>query len=212
MIPEEPNTSRYRFRGHKSLDGAFLGSAEMFEVLSGAHFVSPTPQSEGRTGAVEDSKRGQTRVLFDPNDYASHPSLPPDSEMLFLRVEDFDIAAQAYLPPGPILLVPTVYQFGFQDSTITIYGTAPGVSAVPGDKPPATSLIFALPLFTTSVTIVNLDGVNSLLVSTNRGTPMVPIPADGVINIDTGSISEMAVASENGNEVTFSMFLTMTKL
>jgi len=213
MIKKDPNILRYRVRGHCTLDGAFFGAVEMFTVQKGSHYRSHT-LLVNKTGVVEDSKRGMTRITFDPDDFGpTSPSLPKDHDVLFLRVEDYSIALGGYLPPGQILIIPPPEFFGVQDSTITVAGTAPGgVGATQGANPPPGAMTFGLPLYSTSANITNLDSTNNLLVSFNEGLPMVAIAPKSSVLISDGSVVEVYVASSVANPVEFSMFFTLTKV
>lgn len=215
MIRTDPNILRYRVRGHNTLDGAFFGSVEMFTAEKGRHYRSATLLANG-TGVCADTKRGMTRITFDPADFAPlSPSLPRDDEVLFLRVEDYDIAAAGYLPPGQILIIPPPRHFGVQDSTITVTGSAPGgLGALPGMNPQAVPglMSFGLPLYSTSATIKNLDGTSNLLVSFNKGMPLVPVPPGDTADVYDGSVVEVFLAAEGSGSVDFSGFFSLTKV
>lgn len=210
MIPTKPNVLRHRIRAHKTLDGAFSSSQVIFEVERGAHFVSPTLQKKG-LGAYEDSKRGQTRITFDPEDYKSS-LVPGDDEVIYLRVEDYDVALGGYLAPGSILILPPEEYFGVQDSMLTLTGSAPGISATRGESAPTGALSFSLPLFSSSALVQNLDGSNTLLVAFGRGMAMSPVPNNGNFTLVDGSVVEIFAASENGSAVDFTMVFSLTKV
>lgn len=212
-IRNNPNVSKYRIRGHRTLDGAFVGSVEMLEVQAGIHTRSQGLVQSGRNKTYGETVRGYTRIGIDPDEFTSvSPVLPSDSEFLFLRVEDFDIAAQAYLPPGQILVIPPASYFGVQDSTITLHGTSPGISAVAGEVPPPGSMSIALPLYSTSGNITNLDGTDALLVSFGKGMPMTPVASGDDLPITDGSVVEVFVASTTGNPLEFSATFSLTKV
>lgn len=212
-IPVKPGVSKYRLRGHKTLDGAFVGTVAMMEAESGIQTRSPGLRVSGRNRTMGETIRGYTRIALDPDEFtALSPSLPTDRETLFLRVEDFDLALGGYLPPGQILIVPPADYFGVQNSTISLFGTAPGLSALPGEYPPLGAMSFGLPLYSTSGEITNLDGADALLVSFGEGQLMASIPAGGSFPIDDGSVIEVFLASASGNPIEFSASFSLTKV
>lgn len=212
MIPRKANISKYRIRGHRTLEGASLSPVILFEAQAGTHYRSPQ-MKRNRLGFVEDSKVGQTRITFDLDEFTStSPFVPPDNNVVYLVVEDFDIASGSYTSPSPILIIPPTSYFGVQNSVVTVYGNAPGITATPGETPPGGSLAFGLPLYSASATLKNLDPANSLLVSFNAGMSMVPVSAGDVFEVNNGSIFDIFVASENGSSVPFTMTFSLMKV
>lgn len=211
-IKQDVNVTGYRVRGHKTLNAAFAGSTAMFTVDRGRHYLSPTLR-RNKTGVVADTKRGTTRITFDPDDFGPlSPNFPTDNEMLYLRVEDFSVALGAYLPPGQILLIPPAIHFGIANSAITVSGTAPAnLGAIQGEKAPPGSMSFGLPLYSPIGSIQNLNGPDNLLVSFREGMPMDSIAPGGTLLIPRGSIVEVLVASQGVNPVNFSMIFTLTR-
>lgn len=210
FLPTKPNVLRYRVSVHNTLDGAFAGSVPIFTVESGRHYLSESLR-KANIGAVDESKARQTRVTFNPDDFVGvSPLVPGEDDILFLRVEDYDIVLGGYLPPSTILVIPQQRYFAVQESVVALTGTAPGISAVAGEKAPPTSLKFALPLYSSTLTVVNLDTTNTLLMSFNGG--MVPVNAEQVIPLVDGSITDVSVASDSGNAVDFTMMFTLTRV
>lgn len=210
FIPVKANITKHRISVHNTLGGAFAGAISIFEAQSAKHYRSPSLVRQG-IGYVEESTKGQTRITFNPDDYTSiSPLVPGDDDILYLRVEDYDIALGGYLPPSMIMIIPQAQYFGVQDSVVAVTGSAPGISAVSGDPAPPTSLQFTLPLYSSTVTISNLDTTNTLLVGFN--SPMVPIAAGQVLPLVDGSIVDVAVAAAGGTAVDFTLLFTLSRV
>lgn len=215
-VANDPNTLRYKVRGHKSLDGAFAGGTEMFIFERNKVFRSPSIRQKN-LGLLDESRRGQTRAWFDLDDYQplDPVNLPGDNEFAFLTIEEFNVAAAAYLAPTPIYVVPPAKFFGVRNSTITLYGTAPaGTNATAGALPPAGVLRIALPIYTSGMFLRNLGTVD-LLFSLDEGMPMAPVPVppgDSYFEIDTGAMDEIFLAANDaGTSAEFAFYFTLEK-
>ena len=215
FVPNDPNTSKYRVRGHKNLDGAFSGGTDMFVFERGLVFRSPSIRQKN-LGLLDESTRNQTRAWFDLDDYQplDPVNLPRDNEFAFLTIEEFSIAAGAYLTPAPIYVVPPAKFFGVRNSTITLYGTAPaGTGASAGSLPPTNVMRIALPIYTSGMVLRNLGTVD-LLFSLGEGMPLAPIPAapSEPFEIDTGAMDEIFLAADHaGTSTEFAFHFTLEK-
>ena len=210
-IPPEPHVFKYRLKAHRILDQSFLtGGVVLFEAFRGRRFQSPSVK-KNRLGIIDEVDRGQTRILFDPNDYkANDPAnLPGDKETIYLRVEKYDAVNLTWLPAGPILIILPPVASGIKNYAFTIAGTAPSVGT-PGQNPPATGAMnFYLPLYTKSATISNTGG-GDLYISSNEGSPFAEIKAGATpVEIYSGSLSEVFLG---GTGTTFSIFVALEKL
>lgn len=217
-IPENPLISGYRIRGHNTLDGAFAGGVVMFEVKSGTRYRSPDLCRQ-RLGLVEGSLANITKIVFDPDEFAPlSANLPTDQQVLYLTVEDYDIALGGYQPPSTILVIPNARYFGVQNSALLITGCAPGLASppAPGDVPPTGALSFALPLYASNCQIKNLDPADDLLVSFDRGMGLMavsPVSSDPVgLSVDDGSVVEVHVVSRSADPVDFTGVFSLTKV
>lgn len=213
FINNKPDVTKYRIRVHRTLDGAFTGSVAIFEVEKGTHYLSRRLRQRGFRGSFYTSLGNTTKATIDIDDFTSVSSVVPnDRETVYMRVEDFRPAAGGYTAPGQILVVPPFEFFGMVNSVVAVTGSAPGISAVVGDSPPPTALCFAMPLATKSVTLLNLDPANNLLISTNEGGAMIPIVPQRPFEISDGSIVELYAASSTGAAVNFSATFTLDKV
>jgi len=207
-----PGITRYRFSGHRTLDGAFAGTVNMFTVNCGTSFRSPTIV-KNKWGLIDESMRGLTRVLFDQNDYSSlSPNLPTDEFALYLRIEDE--VGGIFQPPSPIYVIPPASFFFAENQTVTLAGNAPGITALPGEPHPGTAMVIVLPRTAPSISVINLNPIGSanLLVSFDKGLGMVPIlPTDKVRTFED-AVNYIALASGDGNLAPFSLLCTMRGL
>lgn len=115
---------------------------------------------------------------------------------------------------GPIYVVPPAPFFGQNIPTLVLQGTAPAnTGCVAGSVPVIhpdiqlpNSMHIVLPRSTSSITITNLDGANTLLVSTGLGTPMAAVgPADDPAVL-FGSFKEIVLAGAGATAPAFSIY------
>jgi hypothetical protein len=166
--------------------------------------------------------RGMSRVAWDPTDYAGG-GLPGDESYSFVRLQENRPTAGGWLVVngavdtgepklGPIYVVPTPSFFGQVKPTLALSGTAPnGTTAVAGSPPPLdldmqvpNPMHIVFPRPTSSITIINHDAANSLLVSTGPDAPMAEIGFDEDPLFAYGSFKEIVVAG-SGGAVSFSV-------
>jgi len=200
----DPNVSRYRIGGQRTLDGAWTGTTAMFELERNRTFRSRAVRQR-RLGILSDSIRGTCRAIFDPMDYYDGgggvaPTLPNDQETLYMRVEEFRVALGAYAAAGPVLIVPAPGFYSMPNAQLTVAGTAPasagGVN--PGDPVSANAMHFVLPRLGLEINMTNLDAANDLYYSLGQDRPLSVLPAASGEYI-TGSFKEMLVEGGGGN-------------
>lgn len=210
-VPVDPNVTRLRVSGHKTLNGAAASGVNMFEAPQGEHFRSPEVARKGldRLGSPS-TLRHATVLSFDPDEYQPlSANLPFDKDVLHLVVEGFSPALGSWLSPSPVLIIPPAEFFGLAQHSIPVSGQAPGITAVAGAIPPANALKFALPKASSHAEVVPLTSGETLMVSFHRGMPMAAAPfTAGTVDF-AGNHSECYVASGSGTVVDFSINFAM---
>jgi hypothetical protein len=194
----------YRIGAANTLDTAFAGTTAMFTVRKGRSFRSITLRRNNR-GRTQESQRGLTRVMYDPEDYAGGV-IPHDNKATYLRVEEQN-AAGVFLPEGPILIVPPPGFFNTGRPSLTVRGTAPAVAPSADETPPVGALHFVLPRFSDHVTIHNEGGV-PLMVAFDDGLPEISIPTGAPQGLFDGTYSEVYVRGDGGAPA-FSMYFSI---
>jgi len=218
-LPVRPGIDRFEIRGAARLVDAYGtvagltggGALPMFQITNGGDFRSKGIRMR-RLPAIEESSRGLTRMVFDPDDFATPVQvsgttyLPGDDQVLFLRVAAHDQASNTFLPEGPIMIVPSYDFFTTKEPTLTVTGQAPNlaVGAFPPNIPdamPAESLNFLLPAYSTTVSIKNLEAAagQPLFVSFHPGTPPTVLMPGDDISLTGAGIPEFFIGSPNGN-------------
>lgn len=199
-----PDIRAYRVAGAITLDAAFAGTSAMFTVKKGRHYRSPSIVSR-RLARVQESMRGLTRATFDPQDFVS-ATLPPDSDMLFLTVQE-ETPSGGTRPPGSILIVPAAPFFTSHRPSLTVSGTAPDVSGATNLQPPSGSMHFALPRYADSANITN-SGSNDIYVAFSDAQPEIVIPAGENRLLADGVINEVFIRGDGGTS-DFSMYFAL---
>lgn len=217
VLPIMPGVPKIRVSGAARLNDAYGnvagvgggGVLPMFEVQSGATFISPSLRAR-KLPAVEETNRGLTRMAFDPDDFAT-PAQPPgtsylptDDQSLFLRIELWNPAIGGWNPPGPIMIVPPYDFFTTKEPVFTVTGKAPnmGLAAWPGALPdflPPTVLNFLVPGYSTTVSLVNLDSAKALFASFHPGMPPTVILPQGDMGLTGAGVPEFFIASPDAN-------------
>ena len=143
-------------------------------------------------------------ISFDPNDFASSSiNLPADDEGIYLQAQPYNLIAAAFDTTTPIIYIPTTQVSNSLSKAFTIPDSAPGISAVVGNPPPAGALDMILPPGALSLEIINLDAINALLVAYGPDQPMMAIPANG--SVRAYPVTEIFLASANIAAVGFSI-------
>lgn len=184
------------------------GVIPMFEVLSGATYSSPSVKA--RRLPFEDTNRGVTRMVFDPDDFATPAQapgtsyLPTDDQVLFLRVETWNPVAGAWNPPGPIMIIPSYDFFTTKEPVFTVTGITPDMAlgAWPAGLPdfmPPTTMNFLLPAYSQTVSVGNLDSGKVLFTSFHPGMPPTVIMPSTDMGLTGAGVPEFFVGCPDGN-------------
>lgn len=218
VLPKAPGYEYYEIRGAARLNDAYgavagvpgFGTLPMFRVLNGGDFRSKAIQMR-RLPAIEESSRNLTRMVYDPDDYATPvivgaSYLPSDEVTAFLRVAPFDQASQTFLPEGPIVIVPPYDFFSTKEPIFTITGVAPnmGIGPFPPNIPdimPLSVMNFMLPAYSTTLSVFNLDpiGGTPLFVSFHPGCPPTVVQPQQDISLTGAGSPEFFIGAPNGN-------------
>lgn len=216
-LPKREGILRYNIRGAATLLDAYganmglagFGTKPMFTLENGGEFRSRSILSR-RLPAVEESRRGLSRAVFDLDDFATpfvvgDSHIPSDDFTLFMRVEAVDTAGTV-LPEGPIQCIPPYDFFSTKEPVFTVTARAPNlaIGAFPPNLPEALVpgvLNFLLPAYNTTISIRNLEapGGTPLFMGFHPGMPpTVLMPGDDVSLTGSGA-PEFFVASPDGN-------------
>lgn len=217
-FPIQPGVPKIRVSGAARLNDAYGnvagvgggGALPMFEVLSGATFKSPSVMAKNHP--FEDINRGITRMIIDPDDFAT-PAQPPgtsylptDDQTLFLRVETWNPVLNTWNAPGPITIIPSYDFFTTKEPVFTVTGLAPNMAvgawpAVLPDFMPPTVMNFLLPAYSQTVSIANLAAVggDTLFVSFHPGMPPTVVKPDKDFGLTGSGIPEYFIGADNGN-------------
>ena len=218
--------SAYGNYATSGLTGAVTQVSELFTVGKSRQFRSATILQR-RWSWYGENLKNTSRIAFDPADYAGDiaTDLPPDDEYWFVRVQERRAAVGDYLTVvggantgapkmGPIYVVPPPSFFGQNNPTLVLQGTAPAnTGCVAGSVPVIhpdiqlpNPMHVVLPRSTCSITITNLDAVDTLLVSTGLGTPMAAVGPSDDPAIVFGSFKELVVAGAGATSPAFSVY------
>lgn len=211
--------SKFRVNGASRLNDAYgnvagvggFGTINMFEVQMGGSFTSKGLQLR-RLPGVEESSRNLTKMAFDPDEFTTPMTaiatyLPTDDNVLFVRAQLFNDSLGAYIPEGPILVIPP-YDFASTRSPVfTLTAKAPnlGIGAFPPNLPDVllpTAMNFKLPAYTSTISIANLDPVAGgipLFFSCHPGMPPTVVQPQQDVTLTGGGVPELFIAAPNGN-------------
>jgi len=212
MLSQEGGVSQYRVRAANTLDHAYgptngvggTGATALFTAAAGTGFRSHTIQKNKRHvvhGAGRD--RGITRMIFDPDDFfdpVGSPLVPSDSQIMFMRIEKFSDALDAFEDEGPInIILPKDYMQGMRP-VLTLFGTAPGIGSSAGEFPQEGAMHFHLPTFSSSIWIKNLGGADeNLHVSFHPGMPMIQLgPGEEIGLYDVNAMEVLISSNRDG--------------
>lgn len=212
-LPVDPQVSRYRFLAHRVLDTCRTAPIELFQVNSGEHLVSPSLQRYRGSRWADTNTVGQTIARFDLDDYynPTDPAklgLPHDGETMYLVVDEFDIAANAWVNRSPILVVQDPTLFALQGPFLALYGTAPNIGAVtPGEPPVPGFLHFHVPGAARGLVLRNLSA-NTMYAALSPHQAVFPIPANSSVETTLGMTDQWLLAS-SANGTTFFCLLNI---
>ena len=200
------NASTVEVYGASNLNDAFSNPRLMFEVPVGRTYISTTLRNAKYRGQ-EDTKRDQTRFLFNLNDFATVPvggqtRIPPDSDIAYIRIRS-QLKNGQFSDFGPIVAVPPYDFFGVTVPYFTTIGNAPDLdtNGVIPDVMSLGSLNLHLPYFSGTFNIKNLSSVQggaNLFFSLSSGmSPSILRPGEE-ISITGVSVPEFFVGADGG--------------
>ena len=214
--PILPGVQKIRVSGASRLNDAYGnvagvgggGVIPMFEVLSGATFMSPSARSKNRP--FEDTNRGVTRMIFDPDDFATPAQapgtsyLPTDDQVLFLRVETWNPVTLGWNAPGPITIIPCYDFFTTKEPVFTVTGLTPDMAlgAWPAGLPdfmPPTTMNFLLPAYSQTISVGNLDPARVLFTAFHPGMSPTVIMPQSDMGLTGAGVPEFFVGCPDGN-------------
>jgi len=173
----------------------------MFEVRKGRTYRSKTLKLNG-LGLLDESRRGQTHVAYDINDFAS-ATVPGDGVISFVRVEEFD-ATGSSLGEGPIFVVPPADFFATAPRNLVLNGTAPEVTGPVNNLPPAGVMILVLPRFADECTITNNEtGANNLYISFGSGLQEYQLAFGESVTFTESGVSSVYLRSDTAGGAGF---------
>lgn len=204
VVPNNPQTSAFRFGAANTLDTAFAGTTVMFDLPNQGTYRSRYIRKK-QWGLTQYHNRGISRAFYDPEDFwALAPAvMPHDTDIAFLRISQIDNAG-VVLPEGPIFVLPPPGFFSTPRPVLTLQGTAPQVAATPTGLPPAGAMHAYLPRYFDYATIIN-KGAASIWISFNEGLPEIEIGAGISRDIFDAADNEFFVRSNTPGGIAFEM-------
>jgi|GEM_PF-1479795 len=213
----DPNILGYRVRVANSLNEAYgpfnglplalAGTTALFDVDRDCTFISKAIRQR-RTGISGDTTRGQTRAIFDPNEFFGlSAQVPPDSGLWFVRTQIRTVASPAF-PGAPadntnqsiIDIVQDPEFFSVPRPALTLHGRAPDLpGAAPGSPAPPQAMVFGVPAFADAMVITNHDAAFPLYFAAALDQPLMQIDAGTNISHASGMKDEMVICSTGGN-------------
>ena len=213
-LRDNPDTARYKILVHRNLDLCRTAPTTIItDLTQGSMYRSPTLVRKG-LGRTMDSNRGLTRITFDLSDFAdggggAPPTVPLESEIIYLRVQEFSRSANAYLPSGPMLVIPPTGFFNVRNPLLQIGGSAPQTTAVSlgSPVPPPNGvgmdeqMHIVFPFYSQTNNIRNLGkGANDHLYwSSGHSMPSVYIHEKSDFGLTGAAYSELILAGDQGN-------------
>ena len=216
-VRDVPGTERWRLLAAPRLEAAFGplqglagGTAqELFQFQQGAGLISPSAR-----GAVvgNDSRKGSTPLLWNPEDYATPPNvypnnyIPGDDQVVFLRAQRWDPAGAAWGTAGPIVVVPPASFQVNPRNIFTFQAAAPNLGTgaydtTPVDVLPGNSMVvtFAVRGQTFQITNHAAGGGAVLYVAFGPGLPPYVILGQQSLNLTGVTPSALYLGSPTGN-------------
>lgn len=200
------NITDVEIHGASNLNDAFLNPSLMFSVRTGRSFVSSSLR-QTRIRGQEDTKRDQTRFLFNLDDFASVPQvgqtrIPPDSDVAYLRLRGVlpDGSTTAF---GPIVVVPPYDFFGVTVPYFTTIGNVPDLdtNGVIPDTLGVGALNIHLPYFSGTFNIKNFSqaqGGQNIFFSLSAGMSPSMLRPGEELSLTGVSVPEVFVGSDGG--------------
>lgn len=151
-------------------------------------------------GRLDESTRDQTRVILDLSQYygPANPSVPADNELLFLRVQEFNVALGAFGAPGPITIIVPPQFFSSIPAGVTLSATAPNTGTTAGTPPSSNAMWIALPRYCATSNLVNRDNTNDLLVAWDYGQTTAAVEANQTLMLTSVSYKNVLLEAVGG--------------
>jgi hypothetical protein len=219
----DPDILGYRVRVANSLTNAYgtangltgTGTTALLDVQRDQSYVSRTMRQR-RTAILGDTTRGQTRAIYDPNEYVGLSAVvPPDNQLAFMRVQVRTRAAPTFPVAADntnqsfILIVQDPMLSSVPHPTLTLSGLAPTVgTAAPGLPAPAGALVFRVPGYGEAIWITNHDEANALFFATGASQPLAQLDGGQAIMHQGGMRDELVICAATGTPA-FSILMTV---
>ena len=225
MIRVDPAVSKYRFRiaicpndaydltggapGTNGVVGMHVPFLIPLEFVSGTTFRSELIRHRG-VGFLEESTRGQTRIILDISQWfgPGNPSVPADNQHIFLRVEEFHRATNAWAAPGPIHIVPPANFYGNIPAGLTLAGTAPNTGGEAGRVLSDNAMWISLPRYCATSNIANRGSTKDLLVAWDWDQTAGAIEAKASLGLTSTSFKNIVLEGA-GNAVNWTAFFSI---
>jgi len=192
--------------GASNINDANLNPSLLFSVIVGRSFISPSLRTT-RSRGQEDSKRDQTRFLFNLDDYATVPQagvtrIPPDNHVAYIRVRGL-LRNGTATKLGPLVAVVPYDFLGVPTPLFTFMANAPDLATngVIPDVLDDGALNIHLPLFSQTVNIKNFSqaqGGQNLFVSYTSGMSPTMLRPGEELNLTGVTVPEFYFASDGG--------------
>lgn len=192
--------------GASNVTHAYNAPKTLFSVKVGSYFRSVTIKTT--KSLADEPNRDLTRWVFDPNDYAdtlpldpTDTRIPPDTDVLYVRVRGKYRHNQEWSDYGPIICVPPFDFFTTAHPVFTFTGTAPALATEP-DVMDVGVMNIHLPFFSHTISVSNLDDTDSAYVSFHPGMNPTIVRPYSEIGLTGGGAPELFIAGV-GAEIRF---------
>jgi hypothetical protein len=216
-----PSILGYRLRVANSLNNAYgnfngvggVGTFAIIDVNRDGSFISKELKLSKR-GLLGETNRGQTRLVFNPNEYFGlDPVVPADGDFWYVRTQVRTVASPTFpvtadnLNQSDILVVRPPGFMVVPRPAMTLYGTAPDLAtAAPGLPAPQEALVVHVPNFGDAMVLTN-HGPGVLYYSVGYNYPLIRLDAGQSISHASGMKDELVFCS-NGSNPSFSLLLS----
>lgn len=213
MIRVDPSVSKYRLLIARTINDAYDWQGTSLNGVTAVNvpFTYPVEIPSKATyrsdfivqrglGRLDESIRNQTRIILDLSQYYSpaNPSVPADYELLFLRVQEYNVATASYDLPGPINIIIPPQFFSSIPAGITLAGTAPNTGSTAGTPPSSGAMWIVLPRYCATSNLTNRDNSNDLLVAWDYGQTTAAIEANQSLTLTSVSFKNVLIEAVGG--------------
>lgn len=192
--------------GASNANDAFQNPAFMFSTPVGRSYIS-TSLRQTRSRGQEDTKRDQTRFLFNLDDFSTVPQagvtrIPPDNHVAYLRVRG-QLRNGSFTKLSPIVVVAPYDFFSVPTPVFTIMANAPDLATqgVIPDVLDDGAMNIHLPMFSQTVSIKNFSqaqgGQNLFFTFASGMSPTMLRPGEE-LGLTGVTAPEFYVASDGG--------------